>query len=120
MEKIKSICILRDLVKSVSELQSDFNRRFGISLKEAMVLCCIGESVMTSGEISEQIGIPASATSKAIRGVETKGLVSRKCGDNDRRCMEFALSHDGREILRRLKTEGIELPPFLRPLFDAG
>ena len=117
MEKIKSVCVMRDLVKAVAELQDTLQERLGISLNEAMVLCSIGDGTATAGEISRSTGFKAPQTSKVIRTVEGKRLIERQCGTEDHRRMEFTLSEDGRRLLLRLKTEEIPLPPFLRPLF---
>lgn len=120
MEKIESVCVMRDLVKAVGELQDGMQRRFGVSLNEAMALCCIGWGVATAGEIARNTGLAAPGASKVIRSVEEKGLVGRRCGCDDRRRMEFTLSDKGKRLLSRLKREELPLPEFLRPLFTDG
>ena len=67
MEKIKSVCVMRDLVKAVAELQDTLQERLGISLNEAMVLCSIGEGTATAGEISRSQGDTGGGRQKADR-----------------------------------------------------
>lgn len=118
MEKIKSVCVIRDLVKAVAQLQDTLQERFGLSLNEAMALCCIGDGTASAGEISENTGLTAPNTSKVIRATEEKNLIVRQYGSKDRRRMEFTLSEEGHRRLLRLKTEEIPLPAFLKPLFE--
>lgn len=117
MEKIKSVCTLHYLTKAVVELQNNIQQQFGITMNEAVVLCCIGQAEATAGEIAAGIGMTASATSKVIRTVEGKSLITRRCGDIDHRCMKFRLSEKGLALLQRLKAEELTVPWFIAPLF---
>lgn len=117
MEKIPSICMMRDLFRALSELETQLVEQYGVSLNEAMALCCIGGDTLTASVISEHTGLSASHTSKVIRSVEEKELISRSLGDKDKRQMHFTLTEKGLSCLKRLKEEGIEIPAMLRPLF---
>jgi len=48
MEKIKSICVMRELFKALSELETRLMEQYGVSLNEAMALCCIGGDTLTA------------------------------------------------------------------------
>ncbi len=120
MEKIKSVCVMRDLVKAVAELQDTLQERLGISLNEAVVLCSIGDGTATAGEISRSTGFKAPQTSKVIRTVEGKRLIERQCGNEDHRRMEFT------PVGRRAQTapapeDGRDSSPrFSVPCSDSG
>lgn len=117
MEKIESICVMRELICAMSELESQLQDRWGISSTEAMAMCCIGQDTVIASLISESIGIKPSHTSKVLSSMEKKELVSRSVGTVDRRQMQFSLTEKGRQLLQSIKTEKIDIPPFLRPLF---
>ena len=88
--------------------------QYGVSLNEAMALCCIGGDTLTASVISENTGLSASHTSKVIRSIEEKELIVRNLGDKDKRQMHFTLSDKGHECLEALKANEIEIsPPFL-------
>lgn len=108
---------MRELFKALSELESRLVELHGVSLNEAMALCCIGGDTLTASVISEHTGLSASHTSKVIRSVEEKGFIVRSLGDKDKRQMRFTLSDKGRECLEALKNNEIEIPELLRPLF---
>ncbi|MCM1312062.1 MAG: winged helix DNA-binding protein [Bacteroides sp.] len=118
MEKIKSICVMRELLKAMNALESQLQSRFGVSINEAMALCCIGGDTLTASKISENIGLTPSNTSKVIRSIESKELVTRSPGDTDHRQMCFTLTEKGMEKLRTIKNNEIEIPEFIKPLFD--
>ena len=117
MEKIESICVMRDLCRALAELEKELTDRCGVSLNEAMTLCCVGGDTLTAGEISELTGFSASHASKVIRSLETKGLLVRRFGEDDRRRMRFTLSEAGAVRLRSLKETSLAVPDRLKPLF---
>ena len=117
MEKIKCICVMRDLFRSLAELEGRLSDAYGLSLNEAMVLCSIGEETVTAGQIVERTGLTASHASKVIRSAERKGLLVRTLGEKDKRQMCFALTGEAKERLQSIREHGIEVPEWLLPLF---
>ena len=57
---------MRELFKALSELETRLMEQYGVSLNEAMALCCIGGDTLTASVISENTGLSASHTSKAV------------------------------------------------------
>lgn len=108
---------MRELILAVTELESQLQSRFGVSLNEAMLLCCISADTLTASRISDQTGLSASNTSKVLRSIEKKDLVTRSLGCTDKRQMCFALTDKGHNCLERIKNEQIDIPTFLAPLF---
>ena len=109
--------MMRELVIAMTDLEAQLRFRHGLSLNEAMVLCCIGEDKLTATEISGSIGLAPSNTSKVLRSVEKKELLERTMGEKDHRQMSFSLSEAGLERLQKLKSEELTIPEFIRPLF---
>ena len=108
---------MRELFKALSELEANLIEQHGVSLNEAMALCCIGGDRLTASAISEHTGLSASHTSKVIRSIEDKELIVRSLGDEDKRQMYFTLSDKGKICLNQLKENEIEVPKMLKPLF---
>jgi NADPH-dependent 2,4-dienoyl-CoA reductase/sulfur reductase-like enzyme len=82
MEKIKSICVMRELFKALSELETRLMEQYGVSLNEAMALCCIGGDTLTASVISENTGLSASHTSLATEaGLEIGEMRGIKVND---------------------------------------
>lgn len=71
---------MRELFKALSELETRLMEQYGVSLNEAMALCCIGGDTLTASVISENTGLSASHTSKVIRSIEEKELIVRNGG----------------------------------------
>ena len=65
---------MRELVLAMTELESQLQQLYGVSLNEAMLLCCIGEETLTASVISEHTGLAPSNTSKVLRSIEKKGV----------------------------------------------
>lgn len=109
---------MRELVKALSELENQLVSNYGVSLNEAMLLCCISGDTLTASTISDTIGLTPSNTSKVIRSAENKDLICRALGDKDRRQMRFSLTDNGNRLLQKIKKEEITVPEFIRPLFN--
>lgn len=120
MEKIKCICVMRELFQALSSLESSLQELYGLSLNEAMVLCCIGQETVTAGTIVERTGLTPSHASKVIRQAEKKGLLLRELSAEDRRQMRFTLTDKARRCLELMKERGVEIPELLRPLFEGA
>ena len=55
-----------------------------------------------------------SNTSKVLRSVEQKGLVTRELCNEDRRQMYYSLTQQGRELLASVSCREVETPEILR------
>ena len=117
MEKIKCICVMRDLYRSLALLETRLSETYGLSLNEAMVLCSIGEETVMAGVVVERTGLTASHASKMIRSVEEKGLLVRTLGEKDKRQMYFVLTGKAKTCLAGIREQGVEIPEMLAPLF---
>lgn len=119
MEKIPCICVMRDLMKTLSVLESHLEESYGVTLNEAMVLCSIGDETVTASSITACTGLTPSHTSKVIRSAEDKGLIERKLGKLDKRQMYFKLTPAGKSCLENIKEHGIDLPKWMAALLHS-
>lgn len=110
MEKIGCICMMSGLAKAVAELEESLMDIHGLSLNEAVVLCCIGDSEVSAGAVADSTGLKPSHVSKILKGLEAGGLVARALGSKDRRQMYFSLTPEGRGRLEQLRTRQIPIP----------
>lgn len=109
---------MRELFKALSDLENQLIALYGVSLNEAMALCSIGSEMLSASEISEMTGLAPSHTSKVIKSVEDKGFIKRNLGKKDKRQMYFKLTEKGNDCLLKIKEEGIDIPEFLKVLFE--
>ena len=117
---MRTICVMRDIYKAISLFEFEFEKAYGLSLNEAMVLCSLEEASgkgLTSTTIAERTEMTPSHTSKVIRMVEKKKFVKRAVGEIDKRQMYFCLTGSGRKILELLDREDIRVPELLKPVF---
>ncbi len=117
MEKIKCICVMRELFEALSVLESGLLCTHGVSLNEAMVLCSIGKETVMASTVVERTGMTASHASKVLSAAEKKGLLVRELGMKDKRQMHFTLTEAGLNCLAGIKEKGVEIPDLLVPLF---
>lgn len=118
MEKIACICAMRDIWRAMNELENDLQNSYGLSLKETMVLCAIGDETVSSSLISERTGLAPSNTSKVLRAAENKQLLVRHLGHKDKRQMFFTLTATAQRLLLRIREQGVTVPEILRPIFQ--
>ena len=118
MEKVRCICVMRDILSAMSELENKLIDQLSLTLNEAMTLCAIGEHSVAASVVAERTGMRASHCSKIISALERRKLVCRSIDKHDKRQINIALTNDGRERLNRLKEYNIVIPEILTPVFD--
>ncbi len=109
------LCRIRDLQQHIALFEKELESRFGISLNEGMVLCSISSAgSLTCGAIAQMLAITPSNCSKVISKVESKGLISRTLGKEDKREMIFELTPDGEALLGCIKSSDLTMSDMLK------
>ncbi|MDA3853080.1 MAG: winged helix DNA-binding protein [Bacteroidales bacterium] len=111
-------CSIKEIQKALNDLEDNFKSEYDICINEASVLCSLSDCCLTSSEIAKCADLRASHTSKTLRTVEDKGLITRKIGTIDRRMMRFSLTQSGQQLLEDMKNEKVMIPEVLRPLLE--
>lgn len=111
---MKRVCKIRDVQRAVNQFESDFEKTHSICLNEGMVLCSLAKTEkLSSGELSELLGLSSSNTSKVINSLERKELIQRELGEKDKRQMFFLLTKAGQKLLESIKCEELAIPEIL-------
>lgn len=109
---------MRELMKALSDFESQLMENHGVTLNEAIALCAIGDECVAASVISERTGLRPSHTSKVISSLESKKHVIRKLGKQDKRQMYLSLSASGKECLAKIRVHVFDIPPMLQPIFQ--
>ena len=111
-----TLCKIRDIYRAIAEFEVQFMQLYDLSLNEGMLLCTLlNRPKLTSSEIAEALGLSASNTSKVIRSVEDKKLITRLIGRGDKRPMHFALTGvEGKSRITDIKNAVFEMPELLQ------
>lgn len=110
-----TLCKIRDIYRAIAEFEVQFMQLYDLSLNEGMLLCTLSDRPeLTSSEIAEALGLSASNTSKVIRSVEDKNLITRLIGKEDKRQMHFALTAEGKSRITDIKNATFEMPELLQ------
>jgi DNA-binding MarR family transcriptional regulator len=74
---------------------------FSLTRLEWHVLCAVfGEGTVRPSQIADYVGANRTQISRALRVLETKGLLTRGLGRDDRRSTEIILTEHGKEKIR--------------------
>ncbi|MBQ3173952.1 MAG: winged helix-turn-helix transcriptional regulator [Alistipes sp.] len=119
MEKVRCICVMRDIVSAMSELENSLIDQLGLTLNEAMTLCAIGEHSVAASVVAERTGMRASHCSKIISALERRKLVCRSIDKHDKRQINMTLTRAGKESLNALKEYEVVVPEILRSVFES-
>lgn len=112
---METLCKIRDVYRAIAEFEVQFTQMYDLSLNEGMLLCTLlNTPKLTSGEIAEALGLSASNTSKVIRSVEGKKLITRLIGKEDKRQMRFSLTTEGKNRISDIKNATFELSELLQ------
>lgn len=108
---MEDLCKIRDLQRAIARFEAAFIQRFGLTLNEGMLLCTLLEHpCLTASELAEALGLAPSNTSKVIRSVEGKKLITRLIGKEDKRQMLFTLTSEGKRSIQEIKESTHEMP----------
>lgn len=112
---METLCKIRDIYRSIAEFEVQFTQVYDLSLNEGMLLCTLlNRPKLTSSEIAEALGLSASNTSKVIRSVEDKKLITRLVGKEDKRQMQFTLTSEGKNRITDIKNAAFKMPDLLQ------
>lgn len=106
---MKKLCAIRDICRSITDFETKFHKEHEMCLNEGMVLCCLKDNRLSSGEIAEEINLTCSNTSKLLRSVEERGYIVRVLGERDKRQMYFELTAEGLEKLSVIENSDIQI-----------
>lgn len=116
---METLCKIRDIYRSIAEFEVQFTQVYDLSLNEGMLLCTLlNRPKLTSSEIAEVLGLSASNTSKVIRSVEEKKLITRLIGKEDKRQMHFTLTSEGKSRISDIKNATFEMPDLLQQIVN--
>ena len=114
-QDMETLCKIRDVYRAIAEFEVQFTQMYDLSLNEGMLLCTLlNTPKLTSSEIAEALGLSASNTSKVIRSVEGKKLITRLIGKEDKRQMRFSLTTEGKNRISDIKNATFELSGLLQ------
>ena len=112
---METLCKIRDVYRAIAEFEVQFTQMYDLSLNEGMLVCTLlNTPKLTSSEIAEALGLSASNTSKVIRSVEGKKLITRLIGKEDKRQMRFSLTTEGKNRISDIKNATFELSELLQ------
>lgn len=118
-EQKTKLCILRDIFRAIRECEMNFQEKYDLCLNEGMALCSLSKKgKITSSELAECLGLTNSNTSKVIRSIEEKGLISRIMGKTDKRNMYFKISKAGIQKLEEMNEAEPEIDTVLSFIYD--
>ncbi len=116
----KQLCALKDILRSITQLEEAIQETYHVSLTEAMVLCAIDGGCRYAHDLADDVGLSPSRLSRIIASLERKGLLEREQNRADRRHWQNQPTAKGREIVLQMKTEGIDIPPALESIMGTS
>jgi len=106
---MECLCKIKEVFKKINQFEQKINTEMGVTINEAMVLCCLTDQIKCSGEISTETGISTTRTSRVLLSLEQKGYVTRSFDDKDKRKMMFELAASGIEKQKEINGMEVDL-----------
>jgi DNA-binding MarR family transcriptional regulator len=96
-----------------------YQDQFGISLSEGRLMYVLGcESVLTARQASEIMGIDKGATSRALAGLQRRGLVQLTVDNDDTRQRTIRFTKSGQALYDRLIVASLDRERKLLSVFS--
>jgi len=97
-----------------------YQTRFGLSVPEWRVIAMLGERApMTAQGLVEATAMDKVTVSRALRGLDARGLVSRTPNPDDRRASDVRLTGEGRAIYAEVAPLALDYERALLETFSA-
>ena len=93
--------------RNLKKLNQDFQEQAGISLDEAIVLCCLSHHCKCQGDVADETGLTITQASRVLSRLENKSLIHRSIGNTDKRKMIFTITSNGRKTLEIVTPLGV-------------
>ncbi len=113
---INTLCYIRDIFLAIKSFEELFQKEYGLSLNEGMLLCTLKDEKLTAGELAEKLHLSNSNTSKVIKAVEQKGLIERIIDKEDKRLMRFRLTKKAKDLVNSCDCESLDKPKVLEEI----
>lgn len=112
---MEDICIIKDIYRLLYQFEKDFFEANGMSINDAMVLCCLkGGEERSAGDICDFVGLSNSRVSKVLCAVEDLGYIQRRLGSVDKRQMFFSLTEAGKAKVQEMRSKSLHLADFIQ------
>lgn len=105
-DEADDLCSIRDIVREINKLEQRLRSVHGLTLNEALCLCCISKMLETPGECAVQMGLSPSRISRILNSLEKKELIERRPVADNRRSTALSLTEAGKSRLQRLRLSG--------------
>ena len=114
--------VLGSFTEVMSRLMIDHYQKqineLDLTLPQAQVLRVLRAKCMTTGQLAAELRISAPAITQLTDRLIRKGLIERRAGTDDRRCVIVALSEKGAHLVDQFRARRREI--FSRALADLG
>lgn len=103
---MKNLCKINEVFKKIHKFEQKLKKDINVSINEAMVICSLYKTIKCAGDISADLGISNSRTSRVLLALEQKGYITRSFNGIDKRKMMFELTVVG--IEKKMEMNGID------------
>ena len=104
------ICKIRDIYRNITAFEATLQKQLHLNMNEAVLLCIVAEHEnISSGELADELNLTPSNASKVIASMESLHLIRRKTCKEDKRCMRFNITDEGKQLLQHLNCEQFQL-----------
>ena len=118
-EEMDAICTLKDIYKELYQFEKKFQIDNGMTINEAMLLCCLHQrDAKSAGTLCEFIGLSSSRVSKVINSVEKMGYIQRTISSEDKRQMLFSLTAEGWRKITEMEKVDLHIQDLYAKLSD--
>lgn len=99
-------CQIKSQWRRLQKLDETLKANHDVCLNSAILLCCISNGLKNQGNIATETGLTPTQASRILSKLETKNLIRRAIGKDDKRQMIFELTDEGQQKLSTITPLG--------------
>lgn len=102
--EMKDLCQVKDVLATIVQLEARIRRETGLSLNQALVLCCLSQCSLTPTQLAAQLRIPVPSLSRLLGTLVGRQLTIRHPSQDDARQTLVSLTPSGQLVAARLQA----------------
>ena len=104
------LCSIRKIQNAINRFEATLKEETGLSLNEAMCLCCITSGILEPGRLARELGLSPSRLTRILDNLAERKMIKRAISKSDRRTVVISLTKPGKKIIEAYKCANIEIP----------
>jgi DNA-binding MarR family transcriptional regulator len=102
----------------LQNFEEKLRKETDLSLNEALCLCQADKGIQEPTALARELSLSPSRLTRILNSLESKGLIERTIGLEDRRNIALRVTHEGNTVVHKLHCSTITMPTHIEKAIE--